>query len=1186
MSKTISICFKLILCMLWLLLLLPSNRNIMSLEKLVFTSWNAHGINTAHAYLCELLDRSDLVVINEHWLPRHELYKLNFLHNDFQSTATSGQCVGYDTTHAWGGVAILWRKTIDFNVKVLNVDNNRICVICIYQKHCKDIYLIGVYLPHVACKGDSFVDVLLVLEELIIKYQQCGHLLVMGDLNCHFGPEVGIRGSGKTSRQAKLLLSATQRNSLTVVDMGPICQGPNYTFFSENIGQSYIDHCIVSNELVENVLNCTVHSDTIENTSDHLALSVELKLINVITPETPTPCNSGIAWYKLSQCEIQELYTDPVESTLSVYLANKMYVCNAPFDSDFAANVSDIEDLLQTVVKTMTECSSKLPKKGFNKSFKPYWTHNLKCLSKRKKRIMEIWRLAGRPRNKENVIWCEYKFVKREFRREQRKSMYEYEIKNMKEFAEHSEIDVKYFWHLVNLSRKIKNKTVSPVRLDDNSILTEKNDIKNAWSEHFRKIFSPDNHKDFDKAWFEHVNNEMDGILYETYGKQSVLFDTPFSMTDLKSCISMLKKNKAVGSDGIASEHIKFGGNTLRKCILYIMNSMLHFETMSNSLKKGVLIPIPKKGKDSMLRENNRGITLLCVFYKMYQNLLKERMSQGDDKIDSAQGAGRKGISCLHTSYLLRETIAYNRENDKDVYVCFLDARKAFDTVWVMGLLFKLHDVNIDPKLWRIIKEMYSNFCCTVKINNEYAEWFEISQGVQQGAPLSLWLYEVFVNDLLLQLKKSNMGAKIGGINITCPAYADDIALVAVSPGKLQTLLDIAHAHSKKWRYLYNADKSEVLCFTKVHKHHQFWLGNEKIQTKDKCKHLGTVVANAAKNVEKDVSDAMYRGKQALYSLRGIGSASVPTSTLVMSRLYWSVCVPVITYGCEVTTLSEQSRTVLESGHWEIAKLIQKLPKNVSNPCVLRQVGWINIISFIEMLKLCFLWRILGMSITSVYKQVAVKRILMFVKENVANNMSPTCDILKAARKYDILHIIVQSITSGEFMPLCSFKALIKCKIQQREFQQHVISLNMYKKAVLYDDCITSCTTWPWFVHASKYPETSRKCTTLLRLIVGIEIDCMSSCICSAGYTMTASHVLFECILIKHIGNILWKKVEVALPKGMLKDINEMSPKEKIVFIGSGFRSKYMVEFIGAYNALLDYVCAMNSELKKIVNIP
>ena len=52
---------------------------------------------------------------------------------------------------------------------------------------------------------------------------------------------------------------------------------------------------------------------------------------------------------------------------------------------------------------------------------------------------------------------------------------------------------------------------------------------------------------------------------------------------------------------------------------------------------------------------------------------------------------------------LLQETINHNKERNDGSCVAFLDSSKAFDTVWHTGLLYKLSEIEIPPKIWLIL---------------------------------------------------------------------------------------------------------------------------------------------------------------------------------------------------------------------------------------------------------------------------------------------------------------------------------------------------------------------------------------------------------------------------------------------------------------------------------------------------
>ena len=50
----------------------------------------------------------------------------------------------------------------------------------------------------------------------------------------------------------------------------------------------------------------------------------------------------------------------------------------------------------------------------------------------------------------------------------------------------------------------------------------------------------------------------------------------------------------------------------------------------------------------------------------------------------------QEGVVCIEASVTILETINHMLESGSKVFSCFLDVRKAFDTVWIDGILYKL----------------------------------------------------------------------------------------------------------------------------------------------------------------------------------------------------------------------------------------------------------------------------------------------------------------------------------------------------------------------------------------------------------------------------------------------------------------------------------------------------------------
>ena len=77
-------------------------------------------------------------------------------------------------------------------------------------------------------------------------------------------------------------------------------------------------------------------------------------------------------------------------------------------------------------------------------------------------------------------------------------------------------------------------------------------------------------------------------------------------------------------------------------------------------------------------------------------------------------------------------------ERGSKMFSCFLDVRKAFDTVWIDGLMYKLFsDLGVNGKLWLAIKDLYTDVKARVLYSGSLSREFDIAQGTGQGRILA-----------------------------------------------------------------------------------------------------------------------------------------------------------------------------------------------------------------------------------------------------------------------------------------------------------------------------------------------------------------------------------------------------------------------------------------------------------------
>ena len=87
-----------------------------------------------------------------------------------------------------------------------------------------------------------------------------------------------------------------------------------------------------------------------------------------------------------------------------------------------------------------------------------------------------------------------------------------------------------------------------------------------------------------------------------------------------------------------------------------LFTSMQYHTHRPKQLKRGVILPIPKSGKDPSETTNNRGIALLCVISKVYDSIVFKRHEKWFKQVlCETQGVAQNNCSSLNTALMLQE---------------------------------------------------------------------------------------------------------------------------------------------------------------------------------------------------------------------------------------------------------------------------------------------------------------------------------------------------------------------------------------------------------------------------------------------------------------------------------------------------------------------------------------------------
>ena len=183
--------------------------------------------------------------------------------------------------------------------------------------------------------------------------------------------------------------------------------------------------------------------------------------------------------------------------------------------------------------------------------------------------------------------------------------------------------------------------------------------------------------------------------------------------------------------------------------------------------------------------------------------------------LPTLQFGHKKRHSTSLAIFALKECVDYFTNRGSNVFAAFLDCSKGFEKVNHSGLFMKLMKRGIPLCFLNLLIYWYSNLSSLVKWNGVLSETFLVYSGVRQGGVLSPRLFVIYIDDLIQQLRRLNIGCHIIDLFLACIVYADDICLLAPCRSALQLFLNTCVAFDLSWCLSYNPSKSKKMYFGK-----------------------------------------------------------------------------------------------------------------------------------------------------------------------------------------------------------------------------------------------------------------------------------------------------------------------------------------------------------------------------------
>ena len=800
--------------------------------------------------------------------------------------------------------------------------------------------------------------------------------------------------------------------------------------------------------------------------------------------------------------------------------------------------------------------SSKKQKRKFRKS-QLFWNDELERLwadtCNAEKKYLNFKVRTAQDHGLKNELRISFKTIQKSFDKKFRYFQRQYKKTEYSNLETNAKSKPASMWEqLKRLDNPPTTRAALEIVRGDDTISRDLKEILARWFKDISQLFSglrEDPDVAFDDDFYQEVLNKKAEFENMSYDQQSQQCE--YTSDDLNIGILYDEVSEAIDKSNLRKSYLEIPNEVMKnknaKLLLFKFFNLCFISGLNPSdWDFSDIIPIPKKDKDARDPLQNRCITIVCCVAKIYSSILNKRLQkylEANKILADEQNGFRAGRSCIDHIYVMCTVLRNRKLLGKETFLCFIDFKKAFDSVDRNLLLFKLSNIGVNGHMYTAISSLYSNPKSRVILQDYETEYFDCPIGVKQGDCLSPTLFAIFINDLANEIKDAGVGVTIdignnedigntdnidSRVLVNILLYADDIVLFASNEIDLQHLLNIVEIWCGKWRLEVNLTKTNILHIRNKRKSQSkfmFLFNRNSVSYCNYYKYLGCTI--------NEFLDFTYTA-QVQADSAGRALSSIITKMIknqgfpfnVYSILYKACVTSISEYGSEVFGFEQFDCTF--KLHLRAARAFLGLPKNVTSFGLVSELDWLLPQSQMKLRMIRHFGRLLKTDNTRLMKKIYLWDKYLNETEQITTWSSEIKSILyenNLNQVYDSqqifqVKIIVKQLEESLFKKqqiivenVCRTKPKLRTFVTFKDFQ--TISPHVYKPLSFIERKTISKARLgilPIRLETARY----------VRPIVPED---QRLCYCTTGEPETEYHVLFICEKYSNLRQLWMDKI-------------------------------------------------------------